>query len=830
MARSRVSSIFLLALLALAACTVDAARRPEARPTGDPVVLAVTRPVTPDPPPGPTPTPSPSATPTPSPTPTITPTPTPSPTPTPTPLPSERLAQAHRAFRYGDFGAARFDFAALLSDPGAADGEKPPALYWRGRSELALADFNTAAASFAQFLEAYPDHPLARPAQFNRGRALEGLGQYAEAIAAYQATLIEADPIAAYLYERIGDAALLAGDYETARDAYRAGVAAAPDRGFEVHLREGVAQAELALENYQAALDQYDAILDVARIDAYRAKIVRLAGEAHLAAGSPEAAHARFLEAVNQYPTAIDSFLALVALVNAGVEVDEYQRGLVDYHAGSYQAAVDAFYRYLEANEEHSAEPHWYAGLAWRRLGGFEQALAEFQKIIDTHPESDRWHEAQLELARTEARAGDVGQARQTYRRFAQDFPDHPLAPEALWRAALLALNGDDLPGAADGLRDLVARYPDSDLADNALHWAAFAAYMQADYEAAQSAWQTLLENYPASDFARRASFWQAKSLLALDRRDEAEALLSQLASHAFSYYALRAQDLLAGVDPNFAAPLELPQDPGQGQAEAEAWLASWLGLTEDANLARLDRQIQADPAFVRGEALLALGLREEALSEFETVKDRWRDNGLAMYQLSLAFRERGLPRLSILAANEVLRLSPAVNLEQVPRFLQRLMYPTDFGDLVLAEAEAFDVDPAMVFALIRQESLFEPSAQSFADARGLMQVVPDTGDYVAGRLAWDDYSHEQLWLPNLNIKFGTWYLSLQLDIFEGNEFASLAAYNAGPGNVLNWIEVSDDLDLFVEAIPLAEPRLYIRRVYLNVSAYRAIYAPSGGS
>ena len=68
--------------------------------------------------------------------------------------------------------------------------------------------------------------------------------------------------------------------------------------------------------------------------------------------------------------------------------------------------------------------------------------------------------------------------------------------------------------------------------------------------------------------------------------------------------------------------------------------------------------------------------------------------------------------------------------------------------------------------------------------------------------------------------------INQQLGIFDGNQFAALAAYNAGPGNVLEWIKVSDDLDIFVESIPFWESRTYIRNIYINLAAYRRIYGP----
>jgi soluble lytic murein transglycosylase len=241
-------------------------------------------------------------------------------------------------------------------------------------------------------------------------------------------------------------------------------------------------------------------------------------------------------------------------------------------------------------------------------------------------------------------------------------------------------------------------------------------------------------------------------------------------------------------------------------------------------NLSTLSSQLQDDLAFQRGQALLNIGLRHEALTEFETVKENWWDDALAMYQLSVYFRENGLGRLSIVTAGRLIVLSPAGVPEDTPTFIQRLFYPVHFEDIILAEADKHNLDPTLLLALIRQESLFERSASSSAGARGLMQVMPATGEYIAERGDFDNFGHDQLWLPYINVKFGAWYVDQQLGIFENNYFAALAAYNAGPGYVLEWVKTSDDLDIFVESIPFWESRLYIRNVYVNLSNYRRLY------
>jgi soluble lytic murein transglycosylase len=823
-----------------------------------------------------TPTPTSTATPLPTDTPTPTFTPTNTPTPTATPIPSDRLVKAQRAYASGDYETARFEFDALLADPGADAHERRLALHWRGRSELQLGDASAAVASLKMFVEQYPSDELTRAAQFNLGLAYEQAGQLDEAIVALRGSIVPDDPANVYIYERIGDAALRTQAYTDTIAAYQTGIKATTDLSFQVHLRESIAQAELVRDNPVGAIAQYETILSVAKIEAYRAKILRLLGEAHLAAGDTQAAYDRYLEAVNNYPQARDSYLALVELVNASVPVDDFQRGLVDYYAGAYEPAVFVFERYLnppepitdtvtaelppltptarltstavvthasplptplpaadegkqkEERPPKAADALWLLGLSYQGLGRYNAAINAFQRLIDEYPTSPNWGKAHLEIGKALAGQDNISQAKAAFRRFAAENPAHPLAGEALWRAGRLDLDGDLLDEAYTHLRELADKYPTNDYADDALYWAGYAAFKAGDYEKAILPWATLVNEFSSSDLANFGGYWQAKSLLALGRDEEAQVVLKHIAANSLDYYSLRAHDLLTGMQPH-TVPLILPTpaELRQEQAEAEAWLARWPGLDDAQNLSRLSDEIRDDPAFRRGTMLLYLGLRAEALTEFEKVKDNWWDNPLAMYQLSLYFRDQRMGKLSIETAGRLIVLSPAGDPENAPIFIQRLFYPILFDDLIFTEADEHDVDPALLLAIMRQESLFEESAESIAGARGLMQVMPATGDYVAERSAFErEYHPDQLWLPYISVKFGTWYISQQLGMFDGNQFAALAAYNAGPGNVLEWIKASDDLDIFVERIPYRESRVYIRNIYVNLAAYRRLYGP----
>jgi soluble lytic murein transglycosylase len=274
------------------------------------------------------------------------------------------------------------------------------------------------------------------------------------------------------------------------------------------------------------------------------------------------------------------------------------------------------------------------------------------------------------------------------------------------------------------------------------------------------------------------------------------------------------------GGNSTLPSPANSPGD----QEEAEDWLASWVRITDTLSLAPLDPAIAESPAFRRGDALLAVGRRADALEEFDIVRETWWDDPLALYQLALAFQERGLYRLSIIAAERLTWLSPVSSRTEVPDFIQQLSFPLHFQELILAEGQSQGVDPLILSALVRQESLFEPSVTSPADARGLAQIIPATGEWVAGRLGWGNFEADDLYQPYVNLRFGAFYLSVQLATFEDETIPALAAYNAGPGRIHEWLDDAPDVDLFVETMPFAEPRRYVWNVIENYGHYRQIY------
>jgi soluble lytic murein transglycosylase len=190
-----------------------------------------------------------------------------------------------------------------------------------------------------------------------------------------------------------------------------------------------------------------------------------------------------------------------------------------------------------------------------------------------------------------------------------------------------------------------------------------------------------------------------------------------------------------------------------------------------------------------------------------------------------------GFYRSAIFCMRQVLTLagleSQSASLEAPPYFAH-VRYGLYYEDLILPEEQNYTLDKLFMFSVIRQESLFEGFVRSSAGARGLMQVIPSTGEQIAGELGWPpNYDANDLYRPNVSIKFGSYYLAKNRDLFGGNMYAALAAYNGGPGNTAIWNQLANnDPDLLVEVIRFEETRNYLRSIYEIFGTYRLVYSP----
>jgi soluble lytic murein transglycosylase len=159
--------------------------------------------------------------------------------------------------------------------------------------------------------------------------------------------------------------------------------------------------------------------------------------------------------------------------------------------------------------------------------------------------------------------------------------------------------------------------------------------------------------------------------------------------------------------------------------------------------------------------------------------------------------------------------------LETEPTWYERIRYPLRYEEYVVGHAENYRLEPQLLAAVIYQESKFDPDARSSSGAVGLMQLLPETGQGIADRTGGDAWRPEDLLEPELNIRYGAWYLRHLLDKY-GDEALALAAYNAGQANVDEWRARGVE-------IQFPETRHYVERVRELKQVYADAYGAELG-
>lgn len=161
-------------------------------------------------------------------------------------------------------------------------------------------------------------------------------------------------------------------------------------------------------------------------------------------------------------------------------------------------------------------------------------------------------------------------------------------------------------------------------------------------------------------------------------------------------------------------------------------------------------------------------------------------------------------------------------------RLLELREYSLEYRDTIAEYAQEYSLDPYLVAAVIHCESSGDPNAVSRSGARGLMQVMPATGTWIAEKLEIGNYDDDRLFEPELNIRFGCWYLRFLSERFDGNLINIIAAYNAGQGNVEEWLkDASISSDGQLEDIPFDETAKYVKKVQRACQKYMELYPES---
>jgi soluble lytic murein transglycosylase len=418
----------------------------------------------------------------------------------------------------------------------------------------------------------------------------------------------------------------------------------------------------------------------------------------------------------------------------------------------------------------------------------------------------------------------------------AREYPDTPDAPKALYQIGQILWNRHDNGSALDYFKRVLEKYPTSAFVDRAQYAAAdiheyfgrkdeaiqlynsvkqtprstlrddaawrlaWLYYRNNDLASAGAAFRDLANQSKNGLFATAAIYWQGRVAERLNDADSAKQSYRQVVyGGEESYYqALAAQGL-----ERIGAPMEQSQQ------------LKPVAVTEP------------DPAlgpessfhFLRARELTAMSLHRLAVVELDKVQKVAKTPARLRALLMREYFQNQAYGRSLALANQL----PA---NQMDRDLYR--YPLAFWELVQQKAQERGIDPYLVLALIRQESLFDTRARSPASALGLMQIIAPTASKVAKQLGLPAPAPEKLYDAEINLTLGTQYLKDLLQRYSNNWFKAIAAYNAGEAAVDRWEReiVTDDIEEFVERIPYVETRGYVKLVMRNHRIYKRLYEP----
>ncbi len=489
--------------------------------------------------------------------------------------------------------------------------------------------------------------------------------------------------------------------------------------------------------------------------------------------------------------------------------------------------------------------------------GYYADAISYTDLLRTVSPDSPDRSAAALLTGRAYDLSGDSASAYNWYTATVQTYPSSPQAPEANRRAANSLEDQGQWDPSLGTYQQAIASYPNAgDETSLARIHGALLDYRLGDRDGAIALITPLLAAQLSPDLKTQVSFWAAKFQKSAGNSSWRDTIKPVSTLSPGSYLDFRVRSLLSGEPdggptiPTFPTTqtVNLAVDYTAEASERDD-LLTWASSITSTNKAvtstttptvvltatsavtnttqNIRILIQNSPEAVRAVALLNLGFETEANTAFRAFADQLRDNGDAptLAALVIYLRYNASPYIAMRVAGALSTMYSGDPTKQ-PTLLLKTLYPVPYFGLVQGEARQRNIDPLVLYALIRQESQFVPDALSGADARGLTQIIPSTGQGIAGQLGDTSYSVNDLNLPYINIRYGAYYLASNMPQFDRKLLPTLAAYNAGPGNAARWLQGSAllDPDLFSERVDLFETTDYLQIVYSNYWFYKLVY------
>jgi soluble lytic murein transglycosylase len=533
---------------------------------------------------------------------------------------------------------------------------------------------------------------------------------------------------------------------------------------------------------------------------AERSRILAALGESHREAGHLEPAGEAFVEIWRRYPLSPEGDLAEARLREIEAALGRSLRGALDHRArgdalraeGRNELAIVAYDEALALDGMKPRDRR--ATLRARAHALF--AIRRYGEAVDAYTALAPDPDSLVSRARSIARAGDVPQAIAELEEIA-DGRWGRTSVYARYLAALLLEDEDELPRARRHFERVARSAEHPRYANPALWYLGWTAWRRGDPAEARDHFERLAERLDDDPIDQlRARYWAARAREKLGEDGAAERFARLAGEFPISYYGWRAH-----------------QRAGRREGAAPASLDPGTRRVKPADLARARILLEAGLPEEATPELLAVGRRAGG------VQDRL-DVARLLADAGEHHRAQGL-----IVRHYQLELARGVVPGQEE--LWWLAWPEAYGDVIRELApDGETLEPAVVSAVMREESGYRPAVTSPAGARGLLQIMPDTGRQLARQLGLPAFDADDLYRPRVNIQLGSFYLAQLARTFDGRMEAAIASYNAGPEAAARWTEEQPGLadDEWVEAVPYSQTRAYVKRVLRSVHAYRELY------
>jgi soluble lytic murein transglycosylase-like protein/TolA-binding protein len=505
-----------------------------------------------------------------------------------------------------------------------------------------------------------------------------------------------------------------------------------------------------------------------------------------------------------------------------------YNRGEIYFNIYYYYSALDEFNRILQGDYLNSLSQELYSktlfkkGMCYFNLRDYSQSKYYLSLSYEKFPSGSVADDSLYYLGRSFTNLNLDADAISYYQKLVELFPTSSYSDDALYRTGRIYSLKEDFTNAASYFQRVSSDYPNGDKLADALWELGLIQYRSGDYSSAKNTFSNYASSYKGSSLEEKGLFWQAKCCQKLGENDKAADLYKKIVNlNSYSYYTFASGKMLAEMNEEVQIEETNTQLNPENPQIADIIPDIYDILEEDSyietgEINHIDKAIE----------LLKLEFFNSASLEIEAGSSEIEENPARILEIATLFLKSNDYANSIrIIYKNFYKLKSGLN-EPYTDYLYYLYYPYGYKEAVQKYSSQYNLDPLFTLAVIRQESLFEPDAGSYAGAQGLMQIMPATGEGIARQIGISNYYINLLLDPETNIRMGTYYLRQQLDNFGQNEFYCLGAYNGGPGRMGDWVSKRGNMDIdeFIESVSYEQSREYIKIVMGNYYFYQMLY------